>query len=166
MILHLTKDLVEIWPDTVTDECYIENVLGLRDDGDEAIIIRSNSVITKDSFLIKIKKKVEEKPKPWQPSTMVEHLFKGAEGIPVRNTAEKLKLAEAVAEFAQAMYDRLNAKCNEGFTGWDNPQNRDGIFKRAVSFATGYCKPRSAVDAANMLMMVRRMDKKKEEESC
>jgi len=41
--LRVSRNSIEIIPEGVTDEAYIEEVLGLRNDGDKAVLVRVNA---------------------------------------------------------------------------------------------------------------------------
>ena len=77
---------------------------------------------------------------------------------------EEQRLIQAVDEFAEAMKNRLISKLNKGYTGWDDPTNKNGILSDIENdvwnVIGGYHVKKHCVDAANRLMMIWKMGAK------
>lgn len=73
---------------------------------------------------------------------------------------ERLNLVSAVFRFSQAMLEKLLVKDHEGWTGWDEPENREDIRanlgEHAQKLAAG--DTTQAVDVANLAMFLYFMD--------
>lgn len=134
---------IVIEPTNDVEIAYIEEVLGLKCDGDSIKLVRKNAMgLSCIAYLeTKIEPQARERVECWIPRSIPEFLD---------NSSMPNQHATNVGEFAYIMHKRLVDKEREGFVGHDDPSRLEEFRDRLqAALDKG-----NYVDAANFAMFI------------
>lgn len=137
------RNRITIEPTNDVEIAYIEEVFGMKKDGDKIELVRKNAMgLGCIAYLeTKIKPQPRDRVEAWQPRSLPEF---------IANSSTPDQHASNIGEFAYIMHKRLVDKERECFVGHDDPKRLEEFIERLqAALDKG-----NYVDVANFAMFI------------